>query len=208
MHIYAFGSVCRGEVERGSDVDLLVAIEASDGRFDPIVYSIYTYGRLRSLWAEGNPFAWHLFIESRLLFADDGIDFLRELGEPARYARRTADCEKFYQLFLAAAGVLALRRDTVVFELSTVFLAMRNLATCFSLQSGRAPVFSRRASASIGDDSLTLDERSYEVLENARLLCTRGYGTRPSEDDIVHVVSRLDEIEEWMKSLIAKVRVE
>ena len=208
MHIYAFGSVCRGELERGSDVDLLAAIDISDGRFDPVVYSVYTYSRLRSLWAEGNPFAWHLFIESRLLFADDGTDFLRQLGEPARYARRIADCEKFYQLFQTAAGVLALRQDTVVFELSTVFLAIRNLAICFSLQSGSSPVFSRSASASIGADSLLLDSRSYKVLENARLLSARGYGTKPSEEDIRHVMSHLTEIELWMHSLVAKVRAE
>jgi hypothetical protein len=208
MHIYAFGSICRGEVVRGSDVDLLAAVDASDGRFDPIVYSVYTYERLRCLWSEGNPFAWHLFMEARLLFADDGMDFLRELGEPTQYARETADCEKFYQLFHTAASVLAVRQDTVVFELSTIFLAMRNMATCFSLQSGKSPVFSRRASANIGADSLMLDARSYEVLESARILCTRGYGDRPSEDDVAHVVARLDDIEEWMHSLMAKVGVE
>jgi hypothetical protein len=169
---------------------------------------VYTYGRLKSLWVEGNPFAWHLFIESRLLFADDGMDFLRALGEPTQYARGIADCEKFHRLFQTASTVLAVRGDTVVFELSTIFLAMRNAATCFSLQTSKSPVFSRRASANVGPDSLVLDARSYDVLENARILCTRGYGDRPSEDDVAHVVARLDDIEEWMQSLVAKVRVE
>jgi hypothetical protein len=208
MHIYAFGSVCRGEVERGSDVDLLAAVEGPDGRFDPSVYSVYTYSRLRRLWAEGNPFAWHLSIESRLLFADDGVDFLRGLGAPAPYTRRSADCEKFYQLFVTAASVLGNRRDTVVFELSTVFLAMRNLASCFSLQPGRAPAFSRRAFSSIGADSLELDDRSCNILEGARILSARGLGSRPSEDDIAHVMSHMSQIGDWMRALVAKAGAE
>ena len=60
MHIYAFGSLCRGEVDFGSDVDLLSIIEGPDSRFDPDVFAKYSYDRIRSLWKEGNPFAWHL----------------------------------------------------------------------------------------------------------------------------------------------------
>jgi predicted nucleotidyltransferase len=67
MHIYAFGSLCRGEVSRNSDVDLLALVDGFDERFNPEIYSIYSYRRIEELWREGNPFAWHLSLESRLV---------------------------------------------------------------------------------------------------------------------------------------------
>jgi hypothetical protein len=53
MHIYAFGSVCRGDISPGSDVDLLAVVEGHDARFSPDDYSIYSYERVREIWEEG-----------------------------------------------------------------------------------------------------------------------------------------------------------
>ena len=60
MYIYAFGSLCRGQVDLESDVDLLAIVDGHDDRFDPSKFSIYSYNRVREIWQEGNPFAWHL----------------------------------------------------------------------------------------------------------------------------------------------------
>lgn len=204
MHIYLYGSLCRGEVEPGSDVDLLALVNGPDARFDPLVYSVYPYARLRELWAEGNPFAWHLFKESRLVFAEDGVDFVRDLGQPGPYVGWGADSVKFCQLYRAAVDVIAVRRDTTVFELATMFLAVRNLAICYSLQDGTSPVFSRRAYEKLGSDSLCLDSRSSRILDDARILSSRGIGAKPSEDDVAHVLSHLAEIDQWMGTLMTK----
>jgi len=204
MHIYVYGSVCRGEVQPGSDVDMLAVVEGSDARFDPAVFSQYAYSQLKELWAEGNPFAWHLAQESRLVFADDGSDFVQELGQPARYRNWAADSKKFYQLFLEAADILAVRRDTAVFELATIFLAVRNLAICYSLDIGDSPVFSRRAFEGLGADSLCLDAKSRRILEDARILSTRGFGVPPSEGDVSAVVGRLSDVHRWMCALMSK----
>ena len=75
MHIYIFGSICRGDLREGSDIDLLALVEGYDSRFDPDTFSVYSYSRIADLWAEGNPFAWHLFLESRLVFASDQRTF-------------------------------------------------------------------------------------------------------------------------------------
>ena len=77
MHVYAFGSLCRGEIRPDSDIDLLAIVDGYDSRFDQNVFSIYSYTRLAELWNEGNPFGWHLFLESRLIFSADGSDFLQ-----------------------------------------------------------------------------------------------------------------------------------
>ena len=61
-HFYAFGSVCRGEIDPASDIDLLACLSTPNPEIDPKKFSIYTYERIRELWHEGNPFAWHLYL--------------------------------------------------------------------------------------------------------------------------------------------------
>ena len=206
MHVYAFGSVCRGEIDRGSDLDLLAAVSDSDPRFDPAIYSIYSYERLAELWREGNPFAWHLTLESKLLFAADGIDFIASLANPAAYVSCAEDCQKFRALFHDAVTGLTESPRSAVFELSTAFLAIRNIATCYSLGLGDTPVFGRHAALRLGSRSLRLDERVYSTLASARILSTRATGPRPSPEDIVAVCSHLPYVATWMDELVAEAR--
>lgn len=206
MHIYVYGSVCRGDIVPTSDVDLLALVDGEDPRLDPAVFSVYRYSQLAQLWSEGNPFAWHLALESRLVVAEDGIDFIRALGHPMRYRNWRTDSEKFREVYFAAKEVLATKRDTATFELSTIYLAVRNFAICFSLHVGSAPVFSRRAFEQLGLSSLLIDSRSSGILEAARILSTRGVGAQASEDDVEHVMARLPEVERWMSGLLARGR--
>lgn len=102
MHIYAFGSLCRGEIDHQSDIDLLALVDGTDKRFDPSAFSIYTYKRIKMLWEDGNPFAWHLAVESRMLYSSNGADFIKSLGEPSKYRNCKSDCLKFYHLYCKA----------------------------------------------------------------------------------------------------------
>jgi hypothetical protein len=104
---------------------------------------------------------------------------------------------------MEAFGELALPGDTTVFELSTIFLAIRNLAICYSLHEGTSPVFSRRAFERLGRRSLLLDSRCTEVLENARILSTRGRGAKPPQDDVDRVLSSRPVIDKWVTALVA-----
>src|SRR5262245_23748624 len=100
-HLYAFGSLCRGELDEFSDVDLLACVETNEQaqQMDSGRFSVYTRARLVDLWREGNPFAWHLHLESKLLYASDGRDFLQQLGAPHAYTNADEDCAKFMRLF-------------------------------------------------------------------------------------------------------------
>jgi hypothetical protein len=206
MHIYAFGSVCRGDISKGSDVDLLAIVEGFDARFDPDTYSIYSYDRVREIWVEGNPFAWHLSLESRLLFSDDSTDFLDSLGKPNPYQHRERDCAKFLSLFRDAVASLARTDASAVFDLSTVFLALRNFATCFSLGGGDRPDFSRHAAIRLGRRSLSIPGEAYQILERARILCTRGYGSMITADEVRIASQSFGQIEGWMAELLAEVQ--
>lgn len=202
MHIYAFGSVCRGDVSPGSDVDLLAVVHGHDARFSPDDYSIYSYERIRELWEEGNPFAWHLAIESKLLYSSDHSDFLMSLGKPGAYRKCLRDCEKFFALFQEARASFELHAESKVFDLSTVFLAIRNFATCFSLGTLDKPDFSRSSALRLGELSLSIPQNAYNVLERSRILCTRAIGEPITDHDARIAFGQFPRIEEWMNGIL------
>lgn len=189
-----------------SDIDLLAIVDGMDKRFDPNVYSIYSYDRIHALWHEGNPFAWHLSLEARLLFASDGTDFLASLASPAPYQNRLFDCEKFHKLFHGAVASILLSRSTLVFDLSTIFLSIRNFATCFSLGLTVRPDFSRDSARRLSEDPVPISQISYSTLENARILCTRGIGDNISSADASRAISEFGAVDAWMFGLIKKVK--
>lgn len=206
MHIYAFGSICRGEIDSSSDVDLLVIGGEDASVYDQSIYSIYSYERIRDLWKQGNPFAWHLFLEAKLVFASDGKDILHSLGEPAHYKKCAEDCDKFFLLFTEARAALIANQTSAVFELSTIFLSVRNIATCFSLGVKNYPDFSRSSALRMGSDSVPISEHVYRVLERARILCTRGRGQEISREEIEATLDSLDRVYHWMEELVQRAR--
>jgi hypothetical protein len=142
-----------------------------------------------------------------LLFAEDGSDFLRDLGAPAPYRRVSADCDKFAKLFQAARAAVAAGSNSVVFELSTIFLAVRNIATCFSLGCTERANFSRRSALRLGPDSLAIDPIVFETLERARVLSTRGVGSLLRDHEVQGATACFTELETWMSGLCAKTRL-
>jgi hypothetical protein len=203
-HFYAFGSICRGEVDRSSDVDLLACITGPNPDIDTEKFSVYQHDRLRCLWAEGNPFAWHLHLESKLLFSSDGIDFIAALGVPAAYTAGPEDCEKFAHLFSDSLDQLLRTRMNATFNLSCMFLGIRNLATCYSIWNGH-PVFSRKSPLLI-NNPLSADVEAFGVLMRARVLSTRGIGYALSDEEITLVIKAAPSIQAWIFQLLAKVR--
>jgi hypothetical protein len=206
MHFYAFGSICRGDIDRLSDVDLLALTESYDERLDPAKFSIYSYTRMKELWAEGNPFAWHLHTESRLLFASDDQDFLLLLSEPQPYANVQLDCAKFQALLEASEESLASGSPSNVFELSSVFLAVRNFATCFALGKLRTKEFSRQSAWALKENPLRIDEDVIDTLQRCRVLSTRGIGELPLSTEVAKVVETLPAIREWMNGIMEELR--
>ena len=201
MHIYAFGSVCRGDVSLDSDVDLLAVVDGYDARFDPNVYSIYSYKRIKEIWQDGSPFAWHLSLESKPLFLGNNVDYLAGLGRPGPYGFCARDCEKFYMLFCDARASLLSTKRSIVFDLSTIFLSIRNIATCFSLGATEQPDFSRHSALRLKGHGLQISSDAYRVFERARLLCTRGKGKSLTDNDIELAIDNFEPIYEWMAQL-------
>jgi hypothetical protein len=205
LHIYAFGSVCRGEVDIDSDIDLLAIVDRDDSRFNPDIYSIYSYKRIAELWAEGNAFAWHLATESRMIYASDKTNYIEKLGLPSEYRRWGEDCLKFFNLYCKAIDSIQTGGNSIVFEMSTIFLALRNFATCFLLGKSKVRNFSRRSALQMGEKSLNLSENVYELLERSRILSIRGTGKMIQRKEVESSIYEIKSIKTWMEGLLREV---
>ena len=206
MHIYAFGSVCRGEVDASSDIDMLAIVNGYDSRFNPSDYSVYSYERIHELWEQGNPFAWHLFLESKLVYSQNDVNYLQSIGEPSTYKSGIVDCEKFREIFLSAKESIDSSALTEIFDLSSVFLAVRNFATCYSLHSDITPNFSRNSALSLSARSIPIDDSTYSLFERARVLCTRGLGEILTPSEIDRAKITLGDIDSWMIKILSTIK--
>ena len=186
-------------MDPASDVDLLACTSTPTSEIDPKKFSKYTYKRIEQLWREGNPFAWHLHLESRLIFSSDGSDFLVGLGVPSAYGCMAADCLKFRKLFLESSSALFQSGNSVVFHLSCMFLAIRNFAPCYSFSTGR-PIFSRKSPLLLAQ-RLPIGDEIFDVFARARILSTRGYGSLIADAEVDAAKNSVPKILDWMHKL-------
>jgi hypothetical protein len=204
LHIYAFGSLCRGEFGPDSDVDLLAIVSGGRNQLSRKTFSIYSHKRIREIWNEGNAFAWHLHLEARPIHLCDGRNFLSELGRPSRYSSQAADCEKFLNLLRTSRRSVEADHQSLLFDLSSVFLAIRNFSTCFMLGNGEAD-FSRNVALRFMGTHPPVSLEVYRALERARLICTRGIGEPLQPRECLSCMEALVALEDWMTKLMGGI---
>lgn len=206
MFIYAFGSLCRGEIDEYSDVDLLAVINGSDNSpLDTHKFSVYQEKRMFQLWEEGNPFAWHLHTESKLIFSNNTEDLFEKWGEPNTYDNMEADLKKFSDLFYESCKSLKGIKQSDIFDLSMLFLSIRNFASCYSLGFLNDFNFSRNSALKLKSDKLIISDECYSILERARILSTRGSGDLINDNEINTVLKEIDNISNWFQSILKKI---
>lgn len=200
-NVYIFGSLVRGEIDQYSDVDLLIVSDESMQNIDPNKYSIYTPKRIKQLYAEGNPFAWHLYYESKLVFSS-GQDFLLSLGRPANYTNCKSDLLKFKKLFEDSTASINKDDFSIIFDLAMIFLAIRNFAACYSLGIYEKPIFSRATFEKLHDYPLKLDDEIKELLMMSRISSTRGIEYSIENKSLSLLKLNLDKIENWFNEIL------
>lgn len=200
-NIYVFGSVVRGEIDQYSDVDLLLVTDEKIEDIDPNKYSIYTPQRIQQMYKEGNPFAWHLHYESKLVYTDH-INFLEDLKCPEPYKNGKEDLIKFQKLFVDSLKSIEEDQFSLTFDLAMIFLAIRNFATCYSLACYDRPIFSRTSFEKLTDFPLVLDDKVKNVLMRSRINSTRGINYNIQELELSLLLNQVEEIKEWFNKII------
>lgn len=209
MHFYIFGSACRGELDKNSDIDMLAIHNKEEeeeiNHLDGNKISIYSEKKIKKIWAAGNPFAWHLYYESKLVYSSNNIDFLKSLDQPSTYKEGLSDCIKFYEILKKSANSAKKDKYSIVFDFSTIFLCIRNIATCYSLHFNE-PNFSRDSAIQLGQNSLNINPKIYNILKQCRLANTRGLNILLNDFEVKTVVDKLEEIQTWANKLIEIVK--
>lgn len=143
--IYVFGSLCRGDSTRTSDVDVLaVPFEVDASRF-PRDWSVYSPELLTEYFKNGRLFAWHLHLEAKCLFSPRAVPFLTNLGPPARYSTIVNDIDDLEELLKEALNELAAGTNNVIYELGIAYTAIRDLAMSASWSLLDSPCFAADA---------------------------------------------------------------
>lgn len=199
-NIYIFGSVVRGEIDQYSDVDLLLITDGNNEDIDPNKYSIYSPQRITEMYKEGNPFAWHLHYESKLVYTDSS-DYLKELQTPNSYKNGQNDLIKFHKLFIESLNSMQEDKFSLTFDLAMIFLAIRNFATCYSLASYEKPIFSRTSFEKLTDFPLVLDNKVKNLLMRSRINSTRGINYNIQELELSLLLNQVEEIKEWFNKI-------
>jgi len=201
-HIYIFGSVVRGDIDKYSDIDLLLITNESVQNINSNKYSIYSPERIRELYLEGNPFAWHLYYESKLVYTS-GHDFLLGLGQPSDYTNCKSDLLKFKKLFDDSITSIRENDFSIIFDFAMIFLAIRNFATCYTLGCYEKPIFSRLTFEKLHDYPLILDDKVKELLMMSRISSTRGINYSIEKNTLSLFELDLNKIESWFNEILS-----
>ena len=144
-------------------------------------------------------------LESKLIYSEDGRDFIHDLGTPSKYVSAADDCRRFREIFEAALSSVKKGTPSLVFELSTIFLSIRNIATCFSLAKLPNPTFGRDSARKLGSRSIPLTDATYSILMRARILSIRAKGDDISKENTSKIIDELENCRLWINELCKEV---
>lgn len=172
---YVFGSVCRGEPDPGSDVDVLViSDQPGAARELPTAWSIYSTKRLRQLFARGTLFAWHLYLEAVPIWPRGEPGFLKRIGPPAAYAGAKREISDLQKILRSAVTEIEHGTPSPVYEFGLIALACRDTAMAASPVLAGHFDFSRHAPLALSAARFPLTQRQFDYLLACRRATTRG----------------------------------
>lgn len=216
--VYLFGSVARGDSDRASDTDVLIAYEGNtlaSIRTDtksvvatklsvPCTFAEYSRERLTEMFAQGHLFAWHLYQEGRpldVLEIPSGNPIV--FNRPQPYTGAIADATNFAVLLKSSAEHLEECSASPVYEAGIAYVSLRNVGMSLSAAMLPQPIFTRWAPFAISravGHAPPCSERDYDQLVAARHASQRG-GHAPSFDRKT-LLSQIQSAHTWATSLI------
>lgn len=200
---YAFGSLCRGEPDAGSDVDILVITDQTNAtRKIPNSWSKYSPKRVRELFARGTLFAWHLYLEAVPLWPRNGQGFLQRVGPPKHYKNARREITDLRRILVGALTELNRGTPSEVYECGLIALACRDIAMAASLTINGSFNFSRYAPLRFKQMPFPLTKAKWNYLLACRRATTRGGSFRRNRRVERHIVSEPDNLLNWSSKIL------
>jgi hypothetical protein len=204
--IYIFGSVCRGEQDMGSDVDILVVADSALDRENlPSAWSCYSRRRLRILFSRGTLFAWHLYLESVQLLPR-GIDgFLKKIGPPKPYVDARREIAALQCILQGAVKELSCGTQSPVYEFGLLAMTCRDIAMAAFLPLVGRFNFSRYAPLHL-PAGFPLSKAQFDYLLQCRRVSTRGGDLRRRSRVERQILIHLPQLNAWCNKLLSRVK--
>ena len=214
-----FGSQARGDSDNFSDSDVLVVercpVDSMTRQIltDQLQKTLaaepsigwYSESKIRSMFADGDLFAWHIYRESKKIFCDDQ-DFLDEIS-PAPYPNALSDVALFSEILSQSENILCNFPQNANYEAGLLFMCTRNIAMAASWYLDDGPYFSRRSpfmlSERIGID-FPLSESHHAANMRSRVLAHRGQSLPHRDTTEVSVMAQ--QLAIWARKVLYFVR--
>jgi hypothetical protein len=212
-----FGSFVRGEHDCRSDYDILAVKEnwSADNEQEILTLtppplrpkaSIFWYGpsRIKDMFAVGDLFAWHLFLESKKICS--AADLIDRIGRPSDYTQAEETFDIFFSLLDSVGERIKTETYAPVYEAGLLYASARNIAMALSWYAPGGLCFSRyspsRVSKQIGI-RFPLTSVEYELLVSCRIAGQRGGSI--SDPGRASLSRQWDLLREWADELRRKL---
>ncbi len=186
ISVCVFGSMARGDYDGSSDADILVVVEDRSGKVCEDLVADYVrpwvaqlptiswYGRhrLQSMFRNGHLFAWHLYLESKVLWGPSAI--VDVFGRPAPYKDALLDMSSFHEVIEGVPHALRHCMNNAIYEMGLLYVCVRNIAMSASWHFCGEPDFTRYSPFNPKLRELCATRRSYELAMSCRMASQRG----------------------------------
>jgi hypothetical protein len=203
---YAFGSLCRGEPDAGSDLDILVITDQANATKEiPQGWSKYSPMRVRELFARGTLFAWHLYLEAVPLWPRNGQGFVLRVGPPSHYKSARREIRDLRRILIGALAELSRGTPSEVYEFGLVALACRDIAMAASLTINGSFNFSRHAPLRLKQTPFPLTKAKWDYLLACRRATTRGGSFLRNRRTERHIVAEAENLLNWSSKIFDRI---
>ncbi len=198
IELYVFGSLTSGDVDPGSDADVLAIIDNPEERHNfPTSWSVYPQSRIRDLHARGTLFAWHLFLDAVKVYPRTGLGVIGTLGKPAPYTQAADEIAYLLTVGERAVAEIASGSPSLVYELGLIYLVARDVAMAGAPQLIGHFTFSRKAPFDYEKTPFPLTRQEYIYLMTCRRAATRGLAFVRDGPTEMSLVARAHDVLRW-----------
>ena len=205
--LYLFGSVITGDVDSGSDVDVLVVIDDLKNRENyPDAWSVYSRQRIEELFRAGTLFSWHLYLDAILIYPSTSLGLIQSIGEPSEYTSYIVEVEQLVKLARNSVEEIESCTKSWIYEYGLLYVAARDIAMASFKKLNDRFVFSRFAPFELKRNIFPFTKKEYEYLMQCRRATTRGLKVIPNTTIQQMIEHKCDDFLHWCENILGSIK--